>query len=119
MTKFSTPKITEFMNDIQAGSTEWYVMAIKIRELHLQCDPSLTEEIKYGGLVFLQEKELMSGIFIRNEHISIEFGQGSSLSDPNGVLEGKGKLRRHIKVRSLDDIATKNVIHYVQENLVD
>jgi hypothetical protein len=29
---------------------------------------------------------------------------GADLPDPEGLLEGGGKLLRHIKVRSLDDL---------------
>ena len=92
-------------------------MAVKIRDIHFNCDPHISEDIKYGGLVFFKEKELVGGIFFYKEYISIEFSQGATLSDPNSVLEGKGKLRRHIKIRSQQDILTKNVTSYVQEVL--
>lgn len=36
------------------------------------------------------------------------------LPDPHGVLEGGGKLRRHIKLRALQDIADRHVAEYVQ-----
>jgi len=117
MTTFSTSKISNFMSDIHAFSAERYEIAIQIRDIFFSCHPRIDEDIKYGGLVFFKEKELMSGIFFYKEHISIEFAQGASLSDPNSVLEGKGKLRRHIKIRSMQDILAKNVISYVQESL--
>lgn len=117
MTTFSTPIISNFMMDIQSLSAERYEIAVQIRDLYFNYDPNISEVIKYGGLVFFKGNELMGGIFFYKEHISIEFSQGSALSDPNCVLEGKGKLRRHIKIRSQEEILTKNVKSYIQEVL--
>ena len=117
MTKYGSPKVAEFIADLLSESPERYEMVLQVRKLHFDTDQKLMEKIMYGGLVFFQGKELMSGIFLRKEHISIEFGNGSVLSDPDSVLEGKGKYRRHIKIRCLDDIAGKDVVRFVQENL--
>ena len=117
MTHFGSSRVTGFMTDLLSESSERHEMVLQVRKLHFDADPELFEKIMYGGLVFFQGQELMSGIFLRKEHISIEFGRGSVLSDPDSVLEGKGKFRRHIKIRSLDDIAGKDVARFVQENL--
>lgn len=117
MTEFSRQKITDFMTDIKSLSAEKYQMAVQVRDLYLKFDPDLAEEIKYGGLVFFRERDLIGGVFFYKEHISIEFSYGVSLSDPSSVLEGKGKLRRHIKLKALSDIDSKNVRHYVKEAL--
>ena len=119
MTTFSTPRGTNFMQDIQILEGLWYEIALQIRQIHFSCAPNLSEDIKYGGLVFNQNNELVTGIFFRKAHISVEFGHGAALPDPNSVLEGKGKDRRHIKVRSLADITTKNVSYYVQRALAE
>jgi len=117
VTLFRTGKITDFMVDIQSFSIERYEIALQIRKMYFDILPTINDDIKYGGLVFLKEGSLVGGVFFYKEHISVEFSYGSSLSDPNLVLEGKGKLRRHIKIRTLDDIAVKNVAHYVKEAL--
>ncbi|NQZ07189.1 MAG: DUF1801 domain-containing protein [Algicola sp.] len=119
MTTFSPPRVTNFMQDIQTLDGPWYEMAIQIRDMHFKCNPNLVEDIKYGGLVFNQNNKLISGIFFRKAHISVEFGHGAALSDPNSVLEGKGKDRRHIKVRSPNDISAKNISYYVQQALAE
>ncbi len=107
------------MMDIKSISHERYEIAVQVRGMHFNCEPSLVEDIKYGGLVFIKGEELISGIFFYKQHISIEFGQGANLPDPDSVLEGKGKDRRHIKIRSREDIATKNIAQYVQSALAD
>jgi len=38
----------------------------------------------------------------------------AQLADPHQVLEGSGKLRRHIKLHSLDEVGRKQVAAYLQ-----
>jgi len=117
MKNFSTPKVADFMNDLQSINAESYEMALQVRDAYFIYDPDVSEDIKYGGLVFLKAKELIGGIFFYKAHASIEFSEGANLSDLNSVLEGKGKHRRHIKIKSCKDIQAKNVSSYVKEAL--
>jgi hypothetical protein len=117
MRAFSHSKVENFMLDIQSVSSERYDIAMQVRELFFDAEPSLNEDIKYGGLVFFQDQELLSGIFLYKEHMSIEFGNGINLSDPSSILEGKGKSRRHIKVRIEQELQTKNVKTYINQSL--
>ena len=115
MHSFSAKRISDFMLDIQSVSIEWYEMAVQIRDIHFQCNANISEDIKYGGLVFFLDAEMISGIFFYKQHISIEFGNGACMPDPESVLEGKGKFRRHIKLRSQEDIIKKNLVRYVRQ----
>jgi hypothetical protein len=67
----------------------------------------------YGGIVFEAQpgvpKTMVCGHFIYKNHVSIEFTHGNKLRDPDGVLEGKGKFRRHIKLTCEDDLRDKGV----------
>ena len=73
----------------------------------------------YGGIVFETEPgthgTLVCGHFIYKNHVSLEFGQGAQLSDPDKVLEGKGEYRRHIKLRGPQDIREKSVRSYIEQ----
>ena len=40
-------------------------------------------------------------------YVSLELANGISFDDPNDVLEGSGKLRRHVKLRNLGDLDAK------------
>lgn len=44
-------------------------------------------------------------ISTHKDHIDLGFNYGSELPDPEGLLEGTGKLFRHIKVNSPEDLA--------------
>lgn len=65
----------------------------------------------YGGTVFELEpgnpKSRIGGVYAYEGHVSVEFAHGARLDDPRGCLEGSGKARRHIKLRSFDDIEAK------------
>ncbi len=106
-------KINEFLNDIQFQSPEYFEIITVIRKIFNDTAPDLVEEIKYGGLVFNLSNVLMGGVFPYSKHISIEFSFGAGLTDPDNILEGKGKKRRHIKIRQIQDIQDKQVEYFV------
>lgn len=37
-------------------------------------------------------------------HVNLGFNYGAELQDPDGLLEGTGKLFRHVKIKSVDDV---------------
>jgi hypothetical protein len=39
-----------------------------------------------------------------SKHVSLGFNYGAELPDPKGLLDGTGKLFRHVKLMSLDDV---------------
>lgn len=108
-------KIDNFLQDIQSLSPEKYEILLRIRKIFLDANPALVEDIKYGGLVFNLAGILMGGIFVYGEHMSIEFSEGAALLDPDKILEGKGKKRRHIKIFVLPDIEKKKVKYFVKQ----
>jgi hypothetical protein len=56
------------------------------------------------------------GIMPYKKYVSVIFDRGSELSDPNKLLEGKGKQMRHIKIYKESDIEEKNVAHFIKES---
>ena len=76
---------------------------------------ALVEGIKYGGLVFNLSNQLVAGIFSYKNHISIEFGNGAEFSDPSGLLEGKGKMRRHFKIVESADLDDKKAAFFIKQ----
>ena len=98
-------------SDFQAILTDWMIATVARHA------PQAGHRAMYGGLVFERElgaaKTCVCGIYAYSEHISIEFTHGAALADPMGVLEGSGKLRRHIKLRSRGDILAKDVEGYI------
>ena len=68
----------------------------------------------YGGFMFATAQPFC-GVFAYAEHVSLEFSRGCDLQDEWRVLEGKGKLRRHIKIRALNEIESKHLAAYIKQ----
>jgi hypothetical protein len=89
---------------------------MKLRDIVFYYNPKIRERVMYGGILFSLEDDF-GGLFVRKNHVSFEFAFGVQMKDPDTVLEGAGKFRRHLKLRSLKDIETKNVAYFVEQAL--
>lgn len=49
-------------------------------------------------------------IIVYRNHINISFPSGAGLSDVHGLLHGSGKRVRHLKLKSMKDVDTKEVL---------
>ena len=105
-------RITQYLEDLRLQGGELYPMVSALRQLALASGPGVTEDFKYGGILFGASRNFC-GVFAYKSHVSVEFSEGHTLSDPFLVLEGKGKLRRHIRLKSEAHITTKQVAAYI------
>jgi len=84
----------------------------QLNELIIDLIPDATMRPMYGGTVIEMikndPKSRIGGVFIYADYVSLELSNGASFSDPDAVLEGKGKFRRHVKLRALDDLIKKD-----------
>jgi len=82
-----------------------------LEEMVVELAPDAHLRPMYGGTVIELEKgnpkSRIGGIYAYKDHVSLEFSNGARMVDPNGVLEGSGKLRRHVKLCNKDDIDKK------------
>lgn len=111
----SNDRVNDFLADTQLKSSAQCDLVISLRELFLNANPDLVEDIKYGGLAFSLSGSLVGGIYTYKEHISIEFSNGASFADTDSVLEGGGKKRRHLKIHSQDDVAGKKAAYFIDQ----
>lgn len=47
---------------------------------------------------------LVFSLLPRTRHVTIGFARGTELPDPAGLLEGSGKVHRHVKIRTVEDL---------------
>ena len=87
----------------------------EIRKIFFDESAEIEEDFKYGGIVFNLSDELIGGIFIYKNHLSVEFSNGAQFSDNDGFLEGKGKMRRHLKILEGNPIKDKRLRFYIQQ----
>lgn len=109
----SSERVTKLLEDIRFLDEGRYKLVQELRDLILGMATSVSEEVKYGGLLFSIGKPVC-GIFSYTNHVSLEFVSGVLLPDAHKVLEGNGAQRRHIKLSSIQDVAEKHVHEYIQ-----
>ena len=111
----TNPRIDNFIQDLLFTDKDKGGILVSLRELVLKIAPNAKEEIKYGGLVFISGKRLFCGIFIRKNHVSVEFDRGAEMQDPDNLLEGSG-TRRHLKILQKEDIENKKARYYIKQS---
>jgi len=52
-------------------------------------------------------------------HVNVGFFRGSEIADPKGLLQGTGKVMRHVKLRPGQDIDTKALITLIERAYTD
>ncbi len=108
----TTDRIAKLLQDIRLLDAERHALVQSLRTLIHGLGPGISEEVKYGGFLFSAQRPFC-GVFSYAEHLTLEFGQGASLPDPHGELEGQGKFRRHLKLQSTADVDGKRVKHFL------
>ncbi len=112
--KSSASTVDEILLEVQVANPQQHDIMQALRTEVKTLLPDAQERVMYGGIMFSGAAD-WGGIFASKNHVSFEFSQGFSFDDPNNLLEGGGKFRRHLKLQSLDDIKTKNVAFFVAQ----
>ena len=114
MQKSKNEQVEKHLEDLILINEEQYNIIQKLRDAVFTVHPNTDERIMYGGIMFSLDDDF-GGIFTRKNHISFEFGNGFLFDDPDRLLEGGGKFRRHLKIRFLSDIDAKKVSFFVKQ----
>lgn len=104
--------VQALLDDIRLLGELQFEVVQAVRSLINSLFPSAQEEVKYGGILFSSGVPFC-GVFAYKEHVSVEFAHGARINDEIGLLEGAGKGRRHIKLRSVADISSKHLAAYL------
>ncbi len=119
----SNQKVNDFLADIQSTFPDRVETITAIQTLFFDerssagfdKDDALSDDIKYGGIAFSLDNKLIGGIFVYKDYLSIEFSDGANFSDPSKQLEGKGKMRRHLKIHEYADINAKDTQSFIKQ----
>lgn len=115
MHKTEDEKVQKYLNEIERVAAERSNTLIEMREIVLSICPRADEKIMYGGLVFFFDGEMFAGLFLNKHHVTLEFSKGFIMKDPHGFLEGTGKYRRHLKIKTMEDVIKKDVRFFVKQ----
>ena len=96
-------------------------LTLAVREMVLEEAPDAIESISKGYAVAIgfsfTGKPLKDGfchIVTYSSHVNLGFNRGALLHDPNGVLQGTGKLIRHVTIRKENELDRPFVRRYLQ-----
>ena len=80
----------------------------------LKAVPGANESIKWGTPVY-ENNGPVCFLCKGKGFIALQFGSiGTSLKDPDGLLEGTGKKMRHVKIRPGEDIRKQEFTSWVK-----
>mgnify|MGYP000848256610 FL=1 len=108
-----TKSVQNLLEDIRLLGEVQFDLVQAVRSLVDSQFPDVEEVVKYGGILFSSGVQFC-GVFAYKEHVSVEFGAGAEIKDGIGLLEGTGKGRRHIKLRTVADIEAKQLRAYLK-----
>jgi hypothetical protein len=102
-------------NEIERFLSSWpsepRALALELRDLVLKTGPELAETIAFNALCYVKPGRpygVIGGnvcmIDLRGGRLQLAFIHGASLDAPAGLLQGAGKAKRHIELRSASDI---------------
>jgi Domain of unknown function (DU1801) len=86
-------------------------LALALREVVLEEAPEAIESLVNGyavaiGFSFTGKpmKDGFSHVVTYKSCVNLGFNRGALLADPEGILEGSGKLIRHLRINDYDDL---------------
>ncbi len=75
-----------------------------LRKFVGRVEPNLRETVKWGNGCWVHGNAPVAYVYSATGFVQFGFFRGSALKDPKGLLEGKGKYVRHVKVRDPSEI---------------
>ena len=92
--------------DLGKIATHWF-------EVIRKCGHDVREVLHDGHPTACVAEAAFAYVDTFRDHVNVGFFRGAELADPKGMLEGSGKLMRHVKIRPgsiLDALALSNLI---------
>ena len=57
-----------------------------------------------GPVSGVRMRAMLVALIPHSAHVNVQLAAGAVLDDPTGIIEGTGKLIRHVKCRSMSDV---------------
>ncbi len=109
-------KTSEFEQAIASFSDDIKQIARQTRKLIYDILPDVVEVVWVKqkntgyGTGIKKKTEHFCWIMPASKHVNLGFNYGAELPDPKNLLEGTGKLFRHIKIKSVEQLSDKDLI---------
>lgn len=115
--KLMTNSIDQFIADLELTSPDFAAVAQQVRAIYREIEPTVEEKFIYGGIGFFLGGSHFGGVYPHTKHLNIVFSRGNQLSDPDGLLQGKGKFRRFVRAASVEDLVAQKVREFVAQSV--
>lgn len=81
-------------------------LVMKLRGIILSSSLKIREIQKYGRMTFATETEAVAFLCVKQntDYVEAGFFKGVFLNDPKGLLKGKSREIRRIKIRSVQNV---------------
>lgn len=96
-------------------------LALELRALVLEemapCYENIYDAYSAVAIGYGTSDRLSDGIFhiaVYANHVNLGFNDGASLDDPRGILQGSGKLIRHITIKTAEDLERPELRAYIR-----
>ena len=87
-----------------------------LRELMRECAPSVQEDFGYGMPVF-KARHIIAYIIPTRKDVTFGFTRGAEFEDRYGLLRGRGKSAKYVKIRQLAEVNRDALLYYLQQAL--
>lgn len=111
----------ELKKFLEPYDEEVRTIAMRLREMVLAEAPGATELLYdvYNAVAIAfsftgRMQDAFCHVAVYTRHVNLGFNRGSELPDPDGVLNGSGKLIRHLKVKPGDDLEAPHLRGFVR-----
>jgi hypothetical protein len=84
--------------------------------------PEAVEQVDFGNKLIafgrsMKMRGLMFAIIAHKSWVNLQLADGGDLPNPDGLIEGTGKRIRHVKIRSVDDASSPQVLAAIRAQL--
>ena len=117
-----SPPLPEYLGFLAPFESRITELALATRKLVLEEAPDSTEliydayNVVATGYGFTgRPSDCFIHIAVYAKWVNLGFHRGSELSDPKGVLQGTGRLIRHIRISKPEDLAAPAVRAFVKQ----
>ena len=100
----TNPKVDEFMNKLDHPLKNEIQ---RVREIILETDSKMTEDIKWGGPTFHYKRNLATINIKAKKFVNLFFQNGADINDQYGILEGDAKAVRVTRFYDMGDVEKK------------
>jgi hypothetical protein len=95
---------------------EFQPIVAMLRELMREMAPDVIEEISYGIPAF-RGNRILAVISPTRKDITFAFSRGAEFEDRYGLLQGKGKVSKHVKIKDVQSVDKDALRYYIRQAL--